>query len=167
MNYLTNAINTLTPWWDTITILCYVLGIALFFMAGYSAINANKERNSSQYIWLFLSAVLCLNLPPLLDSISVSIFNNASAENILSYSSDAANAADYITFSLRAVMLIGLLGVIRGINFLRDTPQRAKDMPKAITHMIGGTLAVNIVQFLQALGSTAGSDIQSYIEFIL
>ncbi len=166
MNYLGNAINTLTPWWTTITILAYLFGISLFVLSAHSALNNARERSSGNYIWLFLASVLCLNLPAFLNSISFSIFKNNSANNILAYTSTVESGADYLTFAVRAVMIIGLIGVVRGINFLRDTPQRAKDIPRAISHFVGGTLAVNIVQFLQAIGTTAGGDIKSYIELI-
>ncbi len=167
MSYITNAISTLTPWWTTISMLGYVLGITLAVASFFSALSRARERSSNNYIWLFIAAVLCLNFPALLDSISMSIFQQKSASSLLSYTSEAPNSAEYITFAIRAVMLIGVVAIIRGINFLRDTPQRAKDFPKAITHGVGGTLAVNIVQFLYAIGNTAGGDIKSYIEIIL
>ncbi len=166
MNYLNNIINSLTPWWTTVTILAYLIGISLFVVSAHSALNNAREKTSNNYIWLFFASVLCLNLPAFLNSISVTIFNNGSVNNILAYTSNVKNGAGYITFAIRAVMIIGLVGVIYGINLLRDTAQRAKDIPKAMSHLIGGTLAVNIVQFLQMIGATAGGDVKSYIEFI-
>lgn len=166
MDYVTNVINALTPWWTSITIIGYLIGVALFLASAHSAINSAKERHSSAYFWLFLASILCLNLPAIMNAVSFSIFKAKSATDLLAYTSDATNGAEYLTFSFRAVMLIGLIGIIRGVLFLRDTPQRPKDISKALTHSIGGTLAVNIVQFLNAIGATAGGDVQSYIEVI-
>ncbi len=165
-NYIVNAINVLTPWWGAMHILCYTLGVALFVSTFYVSLNNARERTPHTYMWMFIASIICFNLPAFMDSVSFSIFETASADSILTYTSDATNGSEYITFSVRAVMLIGLIGAIRGVNYMRDTPQRAKNMPMALTHMIGGTLAVNIVQFLQTIGSTAGGDVNSYIELI-
>lgn len=166
MNYIENITNALTPWWNTLIILCYVFGTALCLIAAYQAINSQQKHGGSAFVWTFITAVLLLNLPAFMNSVSMTLFNQASTQE-LSYTSNAPNVAEYITFAVRAVMLMGILGVFRGINFLRDTPQRAKDIPRAVTHCIGGTLAINIVQFLHAIGATAGGDIQSYIQIII
>lgn len=166
MDYVQNVIDAITPWWTTITILCYVIGIALGLFAAFQSVNSRNKFDTFSGLWTVIAAIFMLNLPAFLNSVSLSIFS-ANSTQTLSYTSDASYASEYITFAVRAVMLIGLVSVIRGTNFLRDTPQRAKDIPRAIVHVVSGTLAINIVQFFQGIGATVGGDVQSYIEAII
>ena len=70
-------------------------------------------------------------------------------------------------FHMASKLIIGLIGIVRGLCLLRDTPNQPKNFSRAFVHMIGGIIAVNLVEFLRGIGATLGGDVQSHINTIL
>ena len=66
-----------------------------------------------------------------------------------------------------AIATVGIIGIIRGLCLLRDTPQQAMNFSRSIVHLFGGIIAVNLVTFLRGIGATLGGDVQTTIAKIL
>lgn len=165
-NYVANVIPHLQSWWAVVVILIYLFGVGFAFLSLFQAVRHKNKFNRAPALYSFVAAVLLLNLPTFLDSLAMTIFN-ASSEQGLSYSPPDSPGSIYIEFAVYAIMLIGLIGIARGICLIKDTPNQSSSFPKAITHVIGGILAINIVTFLQGIGATIGGDVQTYIASII
>jgi hypothetical protein len=164
-NYVANVIPHLQQWWQTIIVIIYVLGLITAFRALYVTAD-NKNRVSKRSTLLAITAaVLLLNMPSFMDSLSMTLFNQSS-EQSLSYSPPSSPASVYIQFAVYAIMTIGLIGIARGICLLAEE-QQSRSIARAITHIVGGIIAANIVTFLRGIGATVGGDVQSYIAKII
>jgi hypothetical protein len=111
-----------------------------------------------------VAGVMLFNIMSLLDMLSLSLFAKAS-ETGLSY--DPPNAADpsglYVKFAIYVVMLVGLAGVIHGCVLLKRSAEDGRQTGPALTHLVGGTMAVNIVSFLHMLGDSMGTSVSSVV----
>ena len=165
-NYVANVIPHLQQWWNVIIILAYLIGIALAMLSCVQAVSRRNRNARSMAVWTFFSAVLLLNLPALMDSLAMTVFQQSS-EQSLSYSPPSSPGSVYIQFAVYAIMTVGVIGIARGICLLRDSQSHASNVARGIVHLFGGILAVNIVTFLRSLGATVGGDVQSYISTII
>lgn len=165
-NYISNIIPHLQQWWPVILVLSYLAGVVFAIVAAAQAISHKHKYTRSVSVWTFFSGVLLLNLPAFLDSLSLTVFNSSS-EQTLSYVPPSNPGSVYIQFAAYAIMSVGLVGVARGICLLRDTPQKPSNLSRGIIHLIGGIIAINIIQFLRGIGATIGGDVQSYISTII
>jgi hypothetical protein len=165
-NYVANVIPHLQQWWPVIITLAYLVGVAFTVVAAVQAISQKQRFNRSTAAWTFLAAVLLLNFPTLMDSLSMTVFNQGS-EQALSYSPPSNPGSVYIQFAAYGIMTVGAIGIARGICLLRDTPNQAMNMSRGIVHLFGGILAVNIIPFLRGVGATVGGDVQTYVAKII
>lgn len=165
-NYVANVIPHLQQWWPVVLTLSYLIGLVFAIVSLFQAVNHKHRFNRAVAIWTFVSAVLLVNLPSIMDSMALSIFNTTS-EQSLSYSPPSSPGAVYIQFAVIAIGFVGLIGIARGICLLRDVGSQPGNLSRGIVHMVGGILAVNLVKFLNGIGATIGGDVQSYIAKIL
>ena len=165
-NYVANVIPHLQAWWPVFFILAYVLGLIAAFVACRQAVSHKNRFNRSPAVYSFVTAVLLLNLPGLMDSFSMSIFNESS-EQALSYAPPASPGSVYIQFAVYAIMSVGIIGAIRGICLFWGAAAKPENLSRAIVHTFGGAVAVNIVKFLRGIGATTGGDVQTYIANII
>lgn len=70
--------------------------------------------NRSTAVWTFVCAVLLLNLPALMYSLSMTVFNQSS-EQSLSYSPPSSPGSVYIQFAVYAIATMGVIGIARGL----------------------------------------------------
>jgi hypothetical protein len=146
--------------------LSYLVGVVFIMVAAAQAISEKQRFNRSAAVWSFFAAVLLLNLPTLMDSLSMTVFNQSS-EQTLSYTPPSHPGSVYLQFAVYAIMTVGVIGIARGIALMRDTPNQPMNMSRGIVHLFGGILAVNIVTFLRGIGATVGGDVQTYITQII
>lgn len=165
-NYLANVLPHLQQWWKPIILLAYLIGLAFAVLSLTQAVNQRHRHGRSGAALTFLAAVLLLNLPSLMDSLSMTIFNQSS-EQTLSYSPPSSPGSVYIQFAVYAIMTVGVIGIIRGVCLLRDSAGQPGNFSRGIVHMVGGIIAVNLITFLRGIGATIGGDVQSYISTIL
>ena len=165
-NYIANVIPHLQQWWPVLIRLSYLVGIG-FAVVSLAQATSHKQRfNRSTAVWTFWSAVLLLNLPTLMDSLSMTVFNQSS-EQALSYSPPSSPGSIYIQFAVYAIATVGIIGIARGVCLMRDTPNQAMNFSRGIVHLFGGIIAVNLVTFLRGIGATIGGDVQTYIAKII
>lgn len=165
-NYVANVIPHIQQWWPVIIILAYVIGVAFAVISCVQAVSRKNRFNRSTAVWAFWAAVLLLNLPTLMDSLSLTVFNQSS-EQTLSYTPPSSPGSVYIQFAVYAIMTVGIIGIIRGICLMRDTANQSMNFSRAIVHLIGGIIAVNLVTFLRGIGATIGGDVETYITTII
>ena len=165
-NYVANVIPHLQQWWPVIIRLAYLIGIVFAVVSLVQAVSRKQRFNRSTAVWSFICAVLLLNLPALMDSLSMTVFNQSS-EQALSYSPPSSPGSIYIQFAVYAIASIGVIGIARGLCLIRDTPNQSMNFSRGLVHLFGGILAVNLVTFLRGLGATVGGDVPTYIANII
>ena len=165
-NYVANVIPHLQQWWPVVLTLSYLVGLIFAIVSLFQSVDHKNKFNRMTAVWTFVSAVLLSNLPSMLDSMAMSIFNSGS-EQSLSYSPPGSPGAVYIQFAVIAIRFVGLIGIARGICLLRGVSSQPGNLSRGIVHMVGGIIAVNLVTFLQGIGATIGGDVQSYIAKII
>ena len=146
--------------------LAYLVGVAFTIVAAVQAISQNQRFSRSTALWSFWAAVLLLNLPTLMDSLSMTVFNQSS-EQSLSYTPPSHPGSIYLQFAVYGIMTVGVIGIARGISLMRDTPNQPMNLSRGIVHLFGGILGVNIIPFLRGIGATVGGDVQSYVAKII
>lgn len=165
-NYIANVIPHIQAWWPVIIVLAYLAGLIFAFVSLAQSISHKHKYTRSTALWTFFSAVLLLNLPTFMDSLSMTVFNSSS-EQTLSYMPPSHPGSIYIQFAVYAIMSVGLIGIARGMSMLRDSPSKPSNFSRGIVHLFGGIIAVNLVTFLRGIGATVGGDVQSYITTII
>ena len=103
-------------------------GVAFAVVSLGQAISHKHRFNRSTAVWTFVCAVLLLNLPALMDSLSMTVFNQSS-EQSLSYSPPSSPGSVYIQFAVYAIATVGLIGIARGLCLMRDTPNQHEPQP--------------------------------------
>ena len=165
-NYVANVIPHLQQWWPVIIVLAYLVGIGFAMVSLAQSVSHKHRFNRSTAVWTLWAAVLLLNIPALMDSLAMTVFNQTS-EQSLSYSPPSSPGSVYIQFAVYAIQIVGVIGIARGVCLLRDTPNQAMNFSRGIVHLFGGTLAVNLVSFLRGIGATVGGDVQTYVAKII
>jgi hypothetical protein len=165
-NYVANVIPHLQQWWPVLVRLSYLAGVVFAVVSLAQAVSQKQRFNHSLAAWSFFCAVLLLNLPTLMDSLSMTIFNQTSDQS-LSYSPPSSPGSVYIQFAVYAIATVGVIGIARGVCLMRDTPNQVMNFSRGIMHLFGGIIAVNLVTFLRGIGATIGGDVQTYIAKII
>ena len=165
-NYVANVIPHLQQWWPVIIVLAYLVGIGFAMVSLAQSVSHKHRFNRSTAVWTLWAAVLLLNIPALMDSLAMTVFNQTS-EQALSYSPPSSPGSVYIQFAVYAIATVGLIGIARGLCLMRDTPNQPMNLSRGLVHLFGGILAVNLVTFLRGIGATIGGDVQTYIANIL
>lgn len=112
-NYVANVIPHLQQWWPVLVRLAYLIGVSFAVMSLGQAVSHKHRFNRSTAVWTFVCAVLLLNLPALMDSLSMTVFNQSS-EQSLSYSPPSSPGSVYIQFAVYAIATVGVIGIARG-----------------------------------------------------
>ena len=166
---LTNVINAMQPWWLTIKLIFYFSGFCLVIVGVLSIPNNIKQsafmRSAFNHsVWVTVTGFLLLNLPAVLDAASYTIFDQSTSE-WMSYSSSTEDVfGKYKEFAVYLTTLIGLIGFGVGVLKLRQVRDNPYVFGKALAFMTGGTVAVNIITFAEAIGVTIGGDVENIIK---
>ncbi len=165
-----NLIPHLQAWWPVIRVVGGMIGFCLVLAGIYTftAKNGGGHSTKGKGVAEIMGGTVLLNVISLLDVFSQSIFAKAS-ETGLSYSAPGGDdpMSLYITFAIYIVMLVGFCGVIYGGMMLAKGDSNQHGLPKVFTHIVGGTLAINIVKLLHVLGSSMGPSVESAVNKIV
>ena len=149
-----------------ITAGTYVMGIAFGVMAIYSlreygeskAMMSSQSSIKAPAIYLLIAAVF-LYLPTAMDMLMKSTFGDSTTP--ISYDSMGSGAV--ISYNVKMVIvylvqLIGLISFIKGWLILSQSAkqQGQSSMGRALTHIIGGMLAINILGTKNIIWATFG-----------
>lgn len=163
-----NVMTALTPWWDTLMMLSYFVGFVLVVIALFDIVKEGREGGGIKAATIgFVSGVFLLSLPALMNTFAQTLFST-NAPSSLSYSSPAGSGyADVVDLAVTVVMLVGLFGYIKSFLLFRESARDGSKFVLGIWHLIGATIAVNIVQFLKIIGVTVGGSLQSMITNVI
>lgn len=165
IDIFSNLDKSLQPIWQFLIALCYVLGIwfvaiAILKLKQYGQMTvmmATHASMASSIAYLAVGTGL-LFVPTLLD-VSVATLWDYGVNDIRAYDA-APSYADIINPILDLVKIIGLIAFMRGWILLIRLGNHGGSPPgtvgKAIAHMVGGILAINITGTLDVLKATFG-----------
>lgn len=160
-----NLLPHLRAWWPAIEVIAAMMGFFMIITGIGSIISQGRQGMKFKApIASIIGGVLLLNVISLLDVLASSVFATGSATG-LTYAAPGGTdpTAIYITFAVYIVMLVGLCGIIQGGRLLKSSADDGRQLGPAITHLIGGTLGVNVIQFLHLLGASMGTSVDSAI----
>lgn len=165
MQILINISNQINPIQRLVTAGAYILGLGFAFKGIYSlkvygqsvSMMSSQTTLKTPLMYLFVGAML-IYLPTAMNIMMQTTFGTTS---ILSYT--GAGSSYYgqgLRAVLRLVQLIGVISFVRGWVILAQASgqggHQGASFGKAMTHIIGGVLAVNIILFLRVMGKTTG-----------
>ncbi|MCP4024114.1 MAG: hypothetical protein GY729_19890 [Desulfobacteraceae bacterium] len=175
LSILTNIIKALGPWWGTINLFAYLIGIlfvgwGLFYLSRAGGASRQMVTSGQNFIakfaGAFVAGIFLMNLNNMFDLFSQTLFEQDSQKN-LSFSVAAKGpAGTYIEFAVTIVILMGLLGVIKGCILLRYSAEDPKSLWRALTHIVGGVICINILAFIDMLGKTLDGNFETQINLL-
>lgn len=171
---LTNIMTFISAWYPTISLIASFVGIvfvikAVMFLAPGRSGKAEVGKTTA----LFLVGIFLFNVETFLSSVSHTVFGNdgfangGSTTEVMTYAGTAASASAsshlYIQTGITIVMVVGFVGLIRGLIMLTKLQENPNQFGHAMTHIIGGTLAVNFQTFISSLAKSIGGQVQTVI----
>jgi hypothetical protein len=165
-----NLLPHLQTMWPVIKIIANMMGFILI-MIGIGAFIGNGRHqgvNAKGPIYALASGTLLLNITSTLDLFASSVLDKES-ETGLGYTAPGGDdpTALYITFAVYIVMLVGFYGVVYGCILLKRSADDGRQLTSSITHLVGGTMAVNIVVFMKMLAASMGPSVESAVSKLL
>ena len=167
---IANLIPLLVPWWSTIVQIGRLLGIIVFAIGVKNLAAEGRHHQGHRGGWNgIVAGLLMVNITGFLDAVAQSTLSGSSQNGLEGYNPSHGSdpSALYVQFGIYVVMLVGLVGVIRGLFLIKQSAEDGRQMGSAITHIVGGTMGVNVEAFLKMLASSMGGDIASAINKIL
>ena len=164
----TNVVAALAPWWDTLIMMSYLVGLFLVVLSLFDLVKEGREGGGLKTAALgFFSGVFLLSLPAFMNMTAQTLFGT-DAPSSLSYSSPAGSTyAAAVNLAVTVVMLVGVFGYIKSFILFRESAKDGSKFVLGIWHIIGATLAVNIVEFLKIIGVTVGGSMQTIISNVV
>lgn len=164
--FLENIANTLDPFSKLVTGGAYLFGLAFFFKAMYhlkvygeARTMMSTQTSLRQPLTYLLIGAAFLYLPTAVDLMLSTTFGS---DNILAYSEWEGNT-QYGGVSMDAIFkiiqFVGLVAFLRGWLLLSQTAGQGAQpqaFGKALTHILGGILAMNVVGTANILSATMG-----------
>lgn len=156
-----NLAKTIPNFMQLVTALAYVMGIYLIWKGilelkhfGESRTQMSTEHSmKTPLIYLFVGAAL-LYLP---SSVQVSLSTFWSQPNPYAYVQDSTDPWSQLIQSIFMLLqLIGTIAFIRGLVLLTHLSKHGQPgtFGRAMAHIVGGVLLINIYGFLQAVINT-------------
>ncbi len=152
-----------------VTVFGIIAGI-IFIMIGISRLIKGAQEGAKApgglgTIMTFITGAALLSANPIMKALSMSIFGNPLASTFaeLAYTEgmtgdEVSHANAVIAAILMFLGVVGFISLVRGIFILRGVAEgnSQSSMMAAITHMVGGALAVNMGGLLTAVQTTLG-----------
>lgn len=162
---LTNFDKSLPGLWRLVTAGSYIMGIA-FILRGVYALKVygdlrtmmSTQTNLKSTLMLFLVGSALMFTDTIFRNVMMTTFGTTEVSPIGYQSSPLGFSGQSMHVILRFVQLIGLISFIRGWIALTQAQQPGghSSMGKAFTHILGGTLAINIEGTRNVLMGTFG-----------
>lgn len=162
---LASLVPHLEAWWGTIGTIAALIGLALA-VKGLAGLAGRPDGRRRGAFLALVSGILLLNLPELLDVLSGTILGRDSAE-VLSYRPPDHPAAGLMRLVFLAVALVGLIGTARGVYILGLPGGEGGGLPRALVHLAGGILCLNLPEFLRLLAASLGGEVEALVAAIV
>ncbi|MDR1486765.1 MAG: hypothetical protein LBT62_02045 [Deltaproteobacteria bacterium] len=163
---LLNLIPHLETWWGVLEVIVAAIGLFLV-VSGLVGLSGRQDGGKKRALLTLIAGTLMLNAPSLLDAFAQTLFTQNSAEVLSYHPPDSNPASGYIRLAVLAVALTGLIGVARGLYLMRLSPGEGGGLARALVHMTGGVICVNLVEFLKLLAASLGGDVEILVTSIL
>lgn len=166
VNIASNVSNSLTHFWP----LLFDYGIPLIgfcmFVSGFILIakEAGPRSQGSLFagVGSMIAGLVMLNLKASLHLLGYSLLGDSSVETMLSYSGGSSGSPTdvFVVVSFQIIQLVGLVAFAQGAWLLKKAAANPQiSWFKAITHIIGGFIAINHKTFLEVLANTLGGGV--------
>ncbi len=104
----------------------------------------------------------------MVDALSRTLFETSVPEGLASLPAQGAGGLEaMVSLAVTLIMLVGAWQVIKGGILLREAAEGGRSFWRAVTHITGGVLCLNIRAFVLALGSTLGGSLESTARTLL
>lgn len=163
---LKNLQSSLQPIWQFLVALSYVLGVCFITIAvmklkayGQQTVMMSTHASLGPTLAYFIVGVGLLFLPTLLDIMTVTLWGYG-VEEITGWGDEGGiNVADIMVPIVQLIQVIGLIAFIRGwLLLLRVGGHSGQPgtLSKAMMHMLGGIMGINISGTISVLQRTLG-----------
>lgn len=166
---LASITESLAPWYGAMYKVGLLIGAFLIIKALVNEVSDSKNKHQQGYhggTVTMIAGVFLTNLQSLTDMVSNTLFGKDSDVQMLSYQVQSAGSGSfeiYTSFAIAIVVLVGIMGTIRGAIMLSAAKSDARQLGGALTHIIGGVFAINIKAVLAMFGETVGGNMGSFI----
>lgn len=166
---LINLTQNYTGIYRLINAFCFVSGMAFFLKAihylkvyGEMRMMMSSSANIKEPLMYFFVGTALIYLPSLLDSALQTVFSSSQIsllqESDVNFGSQYYSGMSAVT---QTVQLVGYIAFVRGIFMLSKTANASgashgASVGKAVMHMFGGVLAINIVETKRILWASVG-----------
>ena len=160
---LSSLMNNLPPLWALVEAVSYIAGMmfglkAVYMLKEYGELRTMMSSQTSlmkPMIMFVVSIALCY-LPGMYH-IALETFYSSQYASPLGYSDSSLGSwQGVITVATNIIQLVGLIAFVRGWVMISHLAQHSGQpvFGKAMTHIIGGILAINIVGTAHVLENT-------------
>lgn len=145
---------------------CYLFGIAVFIrgisklkeVADNSASRAQRSSLTEPLANMILGVAL-IYLPSTMDTMLITVYGTSSITPYSGYGPAGSSFNEMAQVIINIVQFVGFIAFVRGlILFYRLGMGQAQQgtFNKGFTHLIGGIIAMNVVEFINIIGTTLG-----------
>lgn len=168
INTFFTAFSTQAPFFILlISVLAFLTGVILAYVALRMAVAAGEGQQGASWtkvIWTGLVATMLLSYNGIVDTFAVSFGFNAAADAGVSLYGGASSGGVAALSSLGQsaeqgladfIHVVGDIAFFRGLYLLREHGMGHQErLGKAVTHLIGGIVAIHVVDASQLFAAT-------------
>jgi len=172
IDIISNLTSQLKTAWTPLLLIAAAIGFVMFGVGLIRMVQKQGQGGSFGAIYdsamTVFAGLLLLNLSVFLKIMTASVLASQMADDPLSFQANTGNSATatMVTFAVVVVAIVGLIGFIRGIILLTHANEDPRAVWSAITHLIGGTIAMNIPSFMLMIGHSAGGSVLSMVQMV-
>ena len=168
---VSNVNKSLLIWLGHLPNFAYLIGgvvivYTLFLIAKAGNMNQRQNTNPMALIGGLCGGFFLISFPSFFNMSNATLFGSGDALTLLSSVDGLSKGGtglfkgvdvDYIKFSIIIIVIIGFISIVRGcILFSKVMDQNTPGLAQAISHILGGTMAINIKGFVLMLEATTG-----------
>ena len=158
----------LASFYDLITACAALTGFGMLCASLLRLRSAGREGRSAAGPAAGIAAgSLLLSFRAVTDMLTESLFNASAPEGLATVETGPGPYADMVRLALVIVMLVGFYQIAKGLVLLKRSAEGGDCFWRAVTHIAGGTLCVNIRQFMLVLGASAGGVLRDVVTRLL
>lgn len=172
---LTSIINLMNTWMPVIALIAGLIGIVLVIKSvTFLAPGRTGKAEIGKTVAFFFVGIFLFNLQSFIGSSALTFLGvngfNPDTDSVMTYASGAAVAGSqqlYVEAGIAIVMVVGVVGLIRGLMMLTKLQENPNQFGHAVTHIVGGTFAVNFQTFIIMVGNTIGGQVKTVLQGLI
>jgi hypothetical protein len=171
---LENAVGNIQgPFLSLMSIMAIVIGLYFIIHGLYTGARHGydpRTHSTTKIVSNLLVGTLLVAVGDSFDAVTDAIFGTTGVtvpvtswtmvSNLTNNGVAQGHIQSAIMAALTVVQMVGIIAFIRGLIIMKKAAEGSGQatMPQGLTHIIGGVLAINIYQFLEAVQWTFGTD---------